>query len=624
MKRIYKTFSLILGVVVAATALTPCVYAKNFAQKIDTSNLGVTTQYAYASNDPSWLRKLVVKEDMLSVEGIATEVKLHPVTDYPYTNDAPNFKAQVDENVKLYTLDEDSQRAAYIYVLQQIGALSIISDPNATDKSKADWLRKQGIVITEEDENDPEKILMISALYALMKNDLYYVYTGEHLTIPDGTPLEKAVVIYLTALSGQDSTLASFLLKFFNGTSIGTLEDYIYYTSLMALYTAGYVSPVEIAVISREEVYRRVAIMTIRKAGLAIDSDSASTEEIQQKYLTAMLGTHYSVTLDPESLKKAIKKDNIPFYILQRMAYEDSNITISQTAYNYEECFNIVLEKTDRFKLENKFYSDIREYNVFLSSKRSSIAINPTPISKTGTSVYINSKEVSPNEYTTVNLNGTNKQTVSIVSRQKTNNKTTSTTYKLNIYQGTDDANGSNITGIIESIGNNISPTGSGTVTSSGSHSADSAQVPSLTPVLESINAAAANLISGVLSRNEQGQLVDQNGNIVSNNSYETLPDGYKYVLNEDGVITIMPINDTESTDAQTTASADEDTTDTKIRKIAIVVSGASLVVLIAIAAVIILTKRKHMTESEKTKLRRDKEKAKKAKREAKADRKKK
>ena len=269
MKRRYKIISSLLMAVILITAVMPSAFAKEFAVKFD-GNIGVQTQYAYSEQEPSWLRQLVVKEDMLSVEGIATASVLHPVTAYPYTSDAPHFKAQVEEYVKTYTLDEESQRAAYLYLLNQIGALTIISEPTVSNQTKADWLREKGIVVTAEDEADAERVLMISALYAMMRNDLHYVYKGEHLEIPSGTPMEEALVMYIAALSGNDNSLAAFMIRFFGTTKLGTLEDYIYYTSLMSLYVNGYVSVSEVGKLERSEVFKRVAIMTIRGYGLAI------------------------------------------------------------------------------------------------------------------------------------------------------------------------------------------------------------------------------------------------------------------------------------------------------------------------------------------------------------------
>lgn len=617
MKKSAKVLSFFLTVVLLITTLSTSAFAKDFAPKFDISNPGIQTQYIYSENNVSWIRKLVIKEDMLSPEGIATEAVLHPVTDYPYTTDAPHFKAEVEECTKTYTLDEDSQRAAYLYLIKQVGALSLISEPTVSDQTKADWLRSQGIVITKEEEQDPEKILMISALYAMMRNDLYYVYTGEHLTIPKGTSLEQAIVIYLASLSGQGSTLASFIYKFFGHSSFGNLEDYMYYTSLMALYTNGYVNATEIPQLSRNEVYRRVAIMTIRGYGLAIDSEKATHEELQQKYLTAMLGTHYKVSLDPESLAKASNNQSIAYYILQRMAYEDAKLTISQTKYSFENCFKTVLQKTDRFDLKKEFYSDVYEYNVYLESNRSNISVNPTPLTAASV-VTINGKPVIGGEYAKVEIKNVEHQVLNIVSRYTVNGKTTTSLYKLNVYQGTTPPPSSNITGIVPTYKNpSNSTTGNG---SNGNNPTVNVNLtlPNMLPYVSQINGAATNLVGKILSLNDKGQLVDQQGNVISQATYETLPEGYKYVLGDDGIIKVVLIDDTTSVSEND--SSDEGSKTEKTRKIIIIVSSLMCIALVfALILTLVLTKknRNKKTSDSKTKARKAKEKAKKAKLEA-------
>lgn len=624
MKKSIKILSFLFSTVLLVTSLCTPAFAKDFAPKFDISNLGVQTQYLYSENNVSWLRKLVIKEDMLSVEGIATEAVLHPVTDYPYTTDAAHFKTEVEECTKTYTLDENSQRAAYLYLIKQVGALSIISEPTVSDQTKADWLREQGIVVTEADEEDPERVLMISALYAMMRNDLYYVYTGEHLTISKGTTLEQAIVIYLAALSGQGSALATFIYKYFGNTSFGNLEDYMYYTSLMALYTNGYVSATEIPKLTRQEVYRRVAIMTIRGYGLAIDSEKATHEELQQKYLTAMLGTHYKVSLDPESLVKASKNQSIAYYILQRMAYEDAKLTVSATKYSFENCFKTVLQKTDRFDLKKEFYSDIYEYNVYLESNRSNISINPVPITASSL-ITINGKAVIGGEYTKVAIKNVEHQIINIVSRYTVNGKTTTSLYKLNIYQGTTPPSDSNITGVVPTYKDpavsNGSNNSSGANNNSGS--AGNFTLPNVLPYVSQINGAATNLVGNILSLNEKGQLVDQNGNVISQATYETLPEGYKYVLGDDGIIKVVLIDDTTSeTDGDTSGGTSPEG---KTRKIIIAVSAVTcLALVVALIITLVITKknRNKKTADSKTKARKSKEKAKKAKLEAKRARK--
>lgn len=645
MKKSKKTISLIVLVTMIISALSVSSFAKDFAPKFDTSNLGVQTQYLYSENNVSWIRKLVIKEDMLSVDGIATQAVLHPVTDYPYTSDAPHFKAEVEESIKTYTLDEDSQRAAYLYLLRQVGALSIISEPTVSDQTKADWLRSQGIIVTPEDEDDPEKLLMISALYAMMRNDLYYVYTGEHFTIPEGTSLEQALVMYLAALSGQGSSLSSFIYKFFGHTSFGNLEDYIYYTSLMALYTNGYVTAVEIPQLPREEVYRRVAIMTIRNYGLAIDSEKATHEELQQKYLTAMLGTQYKVSLDPESLVKATANQSIPYYILQRMAFEDANLTISQTKYSYEDCFKMVLQKTSRFDLEKEFYSDIYEYNIYLDHKRPDISINPTPITAKSV-ITINNQVVIGGEYTKVQLKEVEKQSINIVSRYTVKGKTTTSLYKLNIFQGDIPTPDSSLTGIVPTYGN-TDPTGGGSSngspndTSNVTYGPDNSYtnmsivypsiygnltLPDMMPYVSKVNGAATNLLGNILTLNENGQLVDQYGNVVSQATYETLPAGYKYVLSDAGEIQVVLIDDSTTSTDDSTASVflGEGNEESTNRLIIVISSVMCMGLVLALILTLVFTKRKRnqKTSDSKTKARKQKERAKKARREAREARK--
>lgn len=618
MKKAKRLFSAVLVAVLFCSAIIPSAFARDFAPVFDATNLGVQTQYTYSENNVSWLRKLVIKEDMLSTSGLINEAVLHPVTDYPYTTDAPHFKAEVEECVKTYTLDEESQKAAYLYVLNQIGALTIISEPTTSNETKADWLRAQGIIVTEEDEKDAERVLLISALYAMMRNDLYYVMKGEHYTIPAGTPLEEATVMYIAALSGQENSLSSFILKFFGKNSFGSLEDYIYYTSLMALYTNGYVSVMEISSLPRAEVFRRLAIMTIRNYGLAIDSEKATTEELQQKYLTAMLGTHYRVSLDPASLVKASSNQGIPYYILQRMAAEDAKMTLSHTRYTYEQCFDYVLKKTQRFDLDKEFFSDIYEYNIYLGSKREDIYVNPTPLTATSV-IKINDVAVVGGQYAKVNLTADGIQAFTITSTYTVNGKPTTSKYKINVIQGTTPPPDSDLTGLVPTMGTSDGTTGNNNALITDPNGNVLVTVPPLSmalPYVTGVNGIASNLIGKVLSLNDKGQLVDQDGNVISQGTFDTLPEGYKYVLGEDGIIQVVLMNEEETTAPDNTALPDMENND--VRSILIIGSIVMCVALILALIITLAVIKKRGNNADRVKARRQKEIAKKAKLEAK------
>lgn len=621
MKKTTRFLSVLLSVIIFATLMVPSAFAKEFAPKFDVNNLGVQTQYLYDENDVSWIRKLVIKEDMYSPEGIATEAVLHPVTDYPYTTDAAQFKAEVEECVKTYTLDEESQKAAYLYLLNQVGALSIISEPTTSNETKADWLRAQGIVITPEDELDTNKILLISALYAMMRNDLYYVYKGEHYTIPEGTPLEQAIVLYITALSGNQNSLLAFVVKNFGVSSIPNLEDYVYYTSLMALYTNGYVSANEITKLPRSEVFRRLAIMTIRNYGLAVDADKATTEELQQKYLTAMLGTHYKVTLDPASLVSAKSKQGIPYYVLQKMGAQDAGLTISANNYSYEKCFELVLKKTNRFDLENEFYSDIHEYNVYLENIRSKISINPTPLMSTA-QISINGTSVVGAKYTAVELRDIAMQTITIESVYKLNKSNKKSTYKINIIQGTTQPEDSNLTGIIPTYGDSGENTYA--TDENGNIILTLPSISGVMPQVSGVNGIASDLAGKILSLNDKGQLVDQYGNIISAGTHEQLPEGYKYVLSDDGIIQVVLMDTTEPTTSDYSDATPDEISGARKNLIIIMSAVCGLLLAAIIITLVVIKKKDKKSDASKVRARREKEKAKKAKREARESKKKK
>ena len=75
MKLTHRCLAALLVVATTFSYFSVFASAKKFAAQINT-NIGVKTQYAYENNNPSWLRQLIVKENMLSVDGIITEKAL--------------------------------------------------------------------------------------------------------------------------------------------------------------------------------------------------------------------------------------------------------------------------------------------------------------------------------------------------------------------------------------------------------------------------------------------------------------------------------------------------------------------------------------------------------------------
>jgi hypothetical protein len=219
------------------------------------------------------------------------------------------------------------------------------------------------------------------------------------------------------------------------------------------------------------------------------------------------------------------------------MAYEDKKLAISSSKYSYEEAFDIVLKKTNRFDLEKEFYSDIYEYDLHLDHFRELIYINPTPIDNANMTVKINDKKVNLSQYAKVPLNADPTQII-LIDVQYNGPTKESTTYRLNVYQGTTPADDKDVTGIVSNIGTDIIPNLNNPVTPSYDY---------LDPTLTMQNAVNTPPAQ-ILHINEQGQLVDNQGNVISDSVKETLPEGFGYILGADGIVTIGKLDEVTTT----------------------------------------------------------------------------
>ncbi len=542
----------------------------------------------------SWLRDLIVKEDILSAEGISKQSTLIALADYPYTYTAETFKNEVNAYVKLYTVNEDTKRASYLFFFRQLDALSIMSEPNTSEQAKIDYLRKEGIQVPDNIEPDSNQMLMVGALYSYMNNDLYYVLTGNpesDVVIPKGTPLEEALLIYTIKITGQQNTVVQFAKKYFNVSSFKSLDEYIYYTSLYALWTKGLASTEELSTITENEVNRRIALMEIRSYKINI-GDNASDEDIKMAYLAAGLGEQYNVNIDYRKIKPVVSQNKMPFHILQLMASQDKGLELSELKYSYEKAFELVTVNTERFDLLNDFYADIYEYYIKLDYKRTQVYLRSIPVTPNDTAgkelvkVFLeDGTELLYNGYSSINLSGKPKETINLYVKYFSNGKPISTTvYKLNFEQGTLKApNTPELTDILNITTYPNYPTDSVPTTTLPSFSG-SGIVTSNGVVVE----IAAEILNQLYSTDANGNYIDADGNIITSFNYETLPEGYEYIEYADGSIGIIPVAATvsaQSSDGSIIVSPDGENIFEKISQL----TDKWNIIIIIIACVVLL-----------------------------------
>ena len=393
----------------------------------------VETQYTYDSANLSWLKDMIIKEDMSSVNGLSSSCTLEPVAKYPYRETAESFKEEILYYQMMYTLDENMVDVIYLYMLDLVESMASTTTSDYTDEFIKSYLESLGVVYPSgEAENSTETYIVARALFSILNSD-------EDYEVKRGTGLYDAFTGYISKLLGVN---VSVILKFDGNNDFSDMEEFVLAVCKYMLYVAGYdVS----AVTSDSEVYRLIAIMTIRSQGISIDSSTATFEEIKIKYLCAMMCKIYDVSIDVNAFEKAVNADNLAFYMLQ-LAGKKSGVAIKDSV-PYKDAFDLVCKNTDYFNLiPGEFYADIYEYNIQLKYLRSTVWIYPQTLGTTseseGTSVKvkINDAVVRENYYVDIALDKSKStQSVLITVEYTDKSGTKSSSYKINIRQGTEE-----------------------------------------------------------------------------------------------------------------------------------------------------------------------------------------
>ena len=325
------------------------------------------TQYSYETINKAWLTDLTVKESMNTISDVAASLTLVPHPDYPYTETAESFAQDVNNACKLYELDENSARSAYIYLFEVLNDNSSVIEDETSDEDIKKYLVERGIVYP--DNSDPDTLVMARALYTIMITGELDSYLAQG-KLPAGTALEAAVVSYLSVITGVDMSAVKEWTVMDDNLS---LDEYILAFSKYSLWCNGYDVSVDM---DASEVYRLIALMTLRKQGVAAPQN-LSFEELKIRYLAAMLGEKYEVTCQADDLALAMQNGMVPYYILQLMG-EEENLVLRPEVLSYENAFLKVAEETGRFDLSlDEFYADVSDYSTTLKFKRNSIWVYP-------------------------------------------------------------------------------------------------------------------------------------------------------------------------------------------------------------------------------------------------------
>ncbi len=417
-----RRFIKILSPLICAAALLGSLSAGFTAFAV----IGADTQYSYDSNDPGWLSDIIVKEDMATVESLASRSTLEPVAKYQYNHTADSFRQEIEYYEKLYTLDPALSNSSYLYIMQAASQMNGAAAADSySDEYIKSYLTRMGIVWPEGGD-ETEHAIAARALYSFLTANPEY-------TVTPGAGLYDVFTTYLSQMVGTD---VSSILSFDADATLSNIEEYLLAASKYTLYRKGY----EVnASTGADETYRLMSVMSIREQGITVDAANAGTDEIKNKYLCAMMSKLYDIEPDAQSFSTAASGGNLVSFILQCIG-KVKGLAI-KNGTSYQTAFETVRDNSDYFNLENQFYADIYEYNVNLKNRRSKIYLSLVPFisneQDNALTLRINGEQVKPGYYSSVALDKTKaSEQLKIDVSGIADGLNFAKTYLLNIRQG--------------------------------------------------------------------------------------------------------------------------------------------------------------------------------------------
>ncbi len=366
MKKLVSLFLTLM--IIFALALCPITAAAITSYGGTVAVLPGNTRSSSPVYNYAWLDNVIIRDDAMAV----TAKAIKPVPeDYPGSHTYDEFIKEVEQYSVFKDIDENTVAAAYQEVNSAMFYLVTASGMTGTFDEMREYLQNYGIRLPGNE--DAEAKASIAVVYAALKYDAVYVLYGKEVEIPQGTTLEGATVIILSALT--DTPLPSGI-NTLTGFAFNTMKNYV--TRFDELPVSQNPSP--------DEVFHWVKLITAASNDYQVpvyeytQTTTAQKEYVDYAYFASILSTFYDVTIDPIKLIIATQSDDelaVQKLILQTMLSEKGvDFTYEMSA---EELFNLATAN-GCFELEEEFYSDIMKYEITVAETCGKIWFTPFPL----------------------------------------------------------------------------------------------------------------------------------------------------------------------------------------------------------------------------------------------------
>ena len=430
--KIKRLFALAVAVIIASVLmLNPlCALA---AVEVNENGIDVLPGNTQSSNpvySMAWLDNIVIRDGSTAVQTVRTV----PLGDYPYSKTYDEFISEVEDYKKLNALNEETVTSGYMETVEMLFYLVSALDMTDDLDTMALYLSNNGINMPLNMTGDDK--IKTAVVYAAMKYNAIDVLYGKNVEIVKGTTLDGAVVIILAELS---ATKLPSGIDTVTGFAVQVMKTYVEQFEEIPMSE----NP------ESDEVFYWIKVITAASNDYKVPLlDYGVTEEVYKVYVdyayyASLFNTLYDIKLDPIKLAEAdMSKDHTAVASLILKTMLDEKEVSYKDDSSCENLFALACI-SGCFNLEEEFYSDIFNYDLYVSTDCQKVWFTPFGLadeldgSNEYITVQIQERKISTSEttYAVLDPTKTNEQVVMVVTYDDGIMPPEKISYTFNVYK---------------------------------------------------------------------------------------------------------------------------------------------------------------------------------------------
>lgn len=353
--KIKRILSLLAAMIILMTSvvLPFTSFAAVVAENGTLRHLPGHTQSTSPAYTLAWLDTMIIRDDAMAI----AQARIVPKGDYPYSHTYDEFIAEVENYRFLQGLNEKTVEDGYDMIVNALFYIVTACGMTINEDGMKNYLIRQGVDLpagmTAKDKTKA------AVVFAAMKYDAIYVLYNKKVSFPKGVTLDGAITIILAELLGSELP-----------SGINTVLGFGMYN------LKKYVSEFEQIPMSDNpssgEIFHWVKIITAAENDYMVpltrydEATRAQLEYVDYAYYASIFDTAYDIHVSPAALVDAEVNggpNETARLILKTMLNE------KEVPYNgdepCEELFTLACQN-GCFMLDEEFYSDIFEYDVYV------------------------------------------------------------------------------------------------------------------------------------------------------------------------------------------------------------------------------------------------------------------